>query len=1170
MAHQNPYKNPNRIQPPATQSCLAPRLITYGGNLTVLQYAFDPKIGFTLDKVNNTQNEWYICTIGPNQEVSYFVIVSRSTDNVLPQPRIANNTLLHVKKGETLYLKCTITIPRDQNYYNASWIPWKQSFKVTTWNASQNIGGGGMVEKMALLRVTNVTYTEEGIYQCRVKDKNYEKNSRTYVQVHDALFIKDQHHPLQLLLIECLESIDPFIKLTTTNPNRYYKRNIGDSMELVVDVDAYPPPDVQWFDTHGDEIPATLWLYGRLKLSVDIAHCKPTLRINSLNLNDMGIYSIQASNQYKKETLNFTLEIIAKPKVHMSEPSRYHFHNQVAKVECHVEAFPKPNVTWSYSKCPNDLPCDDATPKYLTNAKENGTVTQLVSTVWTVIEKFSKLTCSACNIVGCGTVTKRLSASEEVGDFGIILTKEPVAEGDDWELICAASIHNYSDTFDWSRETGPIVQSDRISIHRERTVFTYRSILKIRNVKIEDSQEYICTGKSMGNLTQSTGYRLEVNAARAPIITDTNLKKGEKIIDLNTPDHKGINVHCFVDGMPKPSIIWFKDGTQLLINNDKHKISNNSQKVEMAYPLEVDSGVYMCRAENRFGKVEASQRIRVKGNFRLVTVIILPVMLAVLVLILVIFVGLKYRRYRTKNRKLMRDAFRHFEKGAVECLNPELTLDDQADLLPYDKKWEFPIENLKLGKKLGSGAFGVVLKAEALGICESGEKTTVAVKMDRRGPDNLYMSELGNEIKIMIHVGKHLNVVNLLGVCTKDKLEHRLLAIVEFCQFGNLRDYLFKHRSDFINQIDPTTGKFDLNIGQDRLILTRPARLCSTNRVKSAELSSCFSNRSSESDSVQCHARDSVLDSASSQPGWSNYRGDYKDSNVKPICTQDLLSWAFQVARGMEYLSQRRVLHGDLAARNILLADDNVVKICDFGLAKSMYKEEIYKKKSNGPLPIKWLAIEAMRDRIFSTQSDIWSFGIVLWEFFTLAMTPYPGIESEIVYQKLIEGYRMGQPEYATPEVYDIMHWCWKDKPYLRPSFTELVDRVGNLLEKNVRAHYIELNVPYLDMNKTLLEDGKEDYLMLVSAPDHVALSSPTRDPANPDAFETTRESGYFSMIREDTEETSLMLDKEEEDPYLKPISVQERKAQFATSKGSASNQSVGRSGLCQLQTIDE
>ncbi|XP_046426067.1 tyrosine-protein kinase receptor torso-like [Neodiprion fabricii] len=159
----------------------------------------------------------------------------------------------------------------------------------------------------------------------------------------------------------------------------------------------------------------------------------------------------------------------------------------------------------------------------------------------------------------------------------------------------------------------------------------------------------------------------------------------------------------------------------------------------------------------------------------------------------------------------------------------------------------------------------------------------------------------------------------------------------------------------------------------------------------------------------------------------------------------------------MQYLSAKKVLHGDLAARNVLLSEDNIVKICDFGLSKSLQEDDSCKDEGNDPLPVKWMAIESLKDGIFSVKSDVWSFGVVLWELFSLAKTPYPEVNPENMCKTLIDGYRMKQPKYAPKSIYRMMLQCWKANPSDRPSFVDLESSIGDLIEDEVRMHYIEL-----------------------------------------------------------------------------------------------------------------
>ncbi|XP_017558145.1 tyrosine-protein kinase Mer [Pygocentrus nattereri] len=164
--------------------------------------------------------------------------------------------------------------------------------------------------------------------------------------------------------------------------------------------------------------------------------------------------------------------------------------------------------------------------------------------------------------------------------------------------------------------------------------------------------------------------------------------------------------------------------------------------------------------------------------------------------------------------------------------------------------------------------------------------------------------------------------------------------------------------------------------------------------------------------------------------------------------TQTLLRFMIDIAMGMEYLSSRNFLHRDLAARNCMLRDDMTVCVADFGLSKKIYSGDYYRQGRIAKMPVKWIAVESLADRVFTVKSDVWAFGVTMWEIATRGMTPYPGVQNHEIYDYLLEGHRLKQPNDCLDELYSIMFSCWRTDPMDRPDFTKVREMLEKLLEK--------------------------------------------------------------------------------------------------------------------------
>uniref|UniRef100_A0AAR2LBC2 Tyrosine-protein kinase n=1 Tax=Pygocentrus nattereri TaxID=42514 RepID=A0AAR2LBC2_PYGNA len=169
-----------------------------------------------------------------------------------------------------------------------------------------------------------------------------------------------------------------------------------------------------------------------------------------------------------------------------------------------------------------------------------------------------------------------------------------------------------------------------------------------------------------------------------------------------------------------------------------------------------------------------------------------------------------------------------------------------------------------------------------------------------------------------------------------------------------------------------------------------------------------------------------------------------KKEDLKP---KQLVKFALDAAAGMAYLELKNCIHRDLAARNCLVGENNLLKISDFGMSRQE-DDGIYSSSGLKQIPIKWTAPEALNYGRYSSESDVWSYGILLWETFSLGVCPYPGMTNQQAREQVEKGYRMSCPQKCPDEVYKIMQRCWDYKPENRPKFAEIYRELSLVKKK--------------------------------------------------------------------------------------------------------------------------
>ncbi|CAD6193085.1 unnamed protein product [Caenorhabditis auriculariae] len=779
---------------------------------------------------------------------------------------------------------------------------------------------------------------------------------------------------------------------------------------------------------------------------------------NAAKVSSNGRYLLRISHGDVQETIawdvNVTSEKVLPRALIHTEPKfelfgqKFFMLGALVEVDCIVAANPRAELKIGRRMKPHENGEFANIPRLFDRNDVNGTYE--VATRWRVnVREEMEVQCQGIRDgksknarVTIYVAQNEPTATRRVGKHRNAMSNEDareIVEGDNVAINCMIP-----DSVDWNvtwwkgdKQLVAVPFKDSVSRHVTSS---------IRNITVANGGEYICQLQK-GDEIKKLSVMVNVEKSSAP-----TLIKPLPSQPLSLVYDEFAEIPCNIEGSPTPEFVWYKDN-QMYRHGDTN-LKNGSLIIPRVGAE--DEGNFRCEARNRAGWAEYKLKVKVPDAPQgLTTGIVATLVTAFVVLGICLGAVLFYARWQNKRLKLKEAAMLQLyeqmiksQPGPLTEANLKLPIDQRVYQLPYKNEFELDRKNLELEGLLGQGNFGRVhrglLKKPNSDAAE--DRLEVAVKSPLNKYDVAQYRMLAEELKIMCAIGKHPNVLALVGAVTDCMKRGELFVVFELCENDSLRNYLLKHKASFLNELNKVQDDDDGYM-----------------RPKSAHKS----QYASETD-----------------PNWESQR--LLEENASMLSTSDLIAFSYQIASGMEYLSSIPCLHRDLAARNVLLTSTRICRIADFGMARKQegdyYKTVMNKNES---VPYRWMSIEAIRDQKFTVQSDVWSFGILLYEIFDLGGVPYPSCSNFDLFPRLVAGYRNARPPYAHENIYSLMLQCWTFTPEQRPSFLQCMIFLKEQLRIASPKYYYNLE------NQLHEEMRKQNQLSSWLEPSHPPQNEP-------------------------------------------------------------------------------